>query len=186
VDWNKDEVLDIIDFAVEKGAVGHQPFFLIPVGRGKYIAETSIEVLENEELLRGIMQKSQEVPITVKPTCAPQFVRIAKQLGVEMRYSRGCIAGLSYCIINPDGIVQPCAYMKDQVGNVREQSFAEIWANAPFFQTLRTEAYTEPCGSCAYKSACGGCRARAAYYHDGNYMAADEYCAHGKQLLAKV
>jgi len=184
VDWNKDEVLDIIDFAVENGAIAHQPFFLIPVGRGEYIAETSIEVLENEELLGKIMKKSTEVPIAVKPTCAPQFVRIAEQLGIETRYSRGCLAGLTYCIINPDGIVQPCAYMKQEAGNVREQSFDEIWATSPIFETLRTEAYADPCGSCDYKKGCGGCRARAAYYHDGDFMTADEYCAHGKKLTA--
>ena len=182
VDWNKDEVLDIIDFAVQKGAIAHQPFFLIPVGRGIYIAETSIEVLENEDLLGRIMKKSTEVPIAVKPTCAPQFVRIAEQLGISTRYSRGCLAGLTYCIINPDGIVQPCAYMKQEAGNVREQTFDDIWANSPVFETLRTEAYADPCGSCDYKKGCGGCRARAAYYHDGDFMAADEYCAHGKKL----
>ena len=182
VDWNKDEVLDIIDFAVEKGAVAHQPFFLIPVGRGEYIAETSIEVLENEDLLGKIMKKSTGVPISVKPTCAPQFVRIAKQMGIATRYSRGCLAGLTYCIINPDGIVQPCAYMKQRAGNVREQSFDDIWANSPLFETLRTQAYSDPCGSCDFKKDCGGCRARAAYYHDNDFMATDEYCAHGKQL----
>jgi putative heme d1 biosynthesis radical SAM protein NirJ2 len=185
VDWNKDELLDIIDFAVEKGAIAHQPFFLIPVGRGEYIAETSIEVLENEELIAKIMRKSTEVPISVKPTCAPQFVRIAEQMDIDTRFSRGCLAGLTYCIINPDGIVQPCAYMKQEAGNVRTQGFDEIWATSPVFQTLRTEAYADPCGSCDYKQGCGGCRARAAYYHEGDFMAADEYCAHGKKLTAE-
>jgi putative heme d1 biosynthesis radical SAM protein NirJ2 len=186
IDWNQNELLDIIDFAVEKGAIAHQPFFLIPVGRGKYIEDTSIQVLENEDLLRNIMRKSTEVPISVKPTCAPQFVRIARQLGIDMRFTRGCLAGLSYCIINPQGIVQPCAYMKEEVGNVREQPFDEIWENSPIFQKLRTQAYAKPCGSCDYKDGCGGCRARAAYYHDGDFMAADDYCAHGKQLLTEA
>ena len=29
---------------------------------------------------------------------------------------------------------------------------------------------------------CGGCRARAAYYHDGDYMQEDSYCAYGRGL----
>ena len=29
---------------------------------------------------------------------------------------------------------------------------------------------------------CGGCRARAAYYHDGNILAQDDYCLHGREL----
>jgi len=182
MDWNKDEVLALTDLAVELGAIAHYLFFLIPVGRGRYIAETSLEVLENEALLRSIMEKQRQVPIELKPTCAPQFVRVAQQMGVQTRFSRGCLAGLSYCIVSPVGIVRPCAYMLEPAGDVRQQPFDEIWKTSGLFQSLRTQAYGQPCGSCDYKAGCGGCRARAAYYHDGDYMAADEYCAHGKQL----
>ena len=34
MDWNRDEICDGIDFAVEKGAMAAYLFFLIPVGRG--------------------------------------------------------------------------------------------------------------------------------------------------------
>ncbi|MEE1454204.1 MAG: radical SAM protein, partial [Ellagibacter isourolithinifaciens] len=96
VDWNRDEVCDITDFAQSIGAVNHSIFFLIPVGRGKYIEETSLKVLENEALLQDIMRKAAEVDIDVKPTCAPQFTRVADQLGIPTRYTRGCLAGLTY------------------------------------------------------------------------------------------
>jgi putative heme d1 biosynthesis radical SAM protein NirJ2 len=183
MDWNQDEVLKITDYAVESGAAAHYLFFLIPVGRGKYIQETSLQVLENEELLRSIMQKQRTSPLEIKPTCAPQFVRVARQMGVDTRFSRGCLAGLSYCIISPAGIVRPCAYMMEPAGDLRQDSFDAIWENSQVFKTLRTQAYSGACGQCDYKDGCGGCRARAAYYHDGDYMAADEYCAHGKQLI---
>lgn len=183
MDWNTDEILDITDFAVEKGAIAHYQFFLIPVGRGKFIEETAIKVLENEDLLHGIMQKSTKVSIDCKPTCAPQFVRVARQMGIDTpRFSRGCLAGITYCIISPEGIVRPCAYMMEPAGDLRQQSFDEIWETSEVFKALRTQGYHGSCGTCEYKDGCGGCRARAAYYHDGDYMAADEYCAHGKQL----
>jgi putative heme d1 biosynthesis radical SAM protein NirJ2 len=184
MDWNQAEVLDITDFAVELGAIAHYLFFLIPVGRGKYIAETSLQVLENETLLTRIMEKQQQVSIDLKPTCAPQFVRVARQMGVDTRFSRGCLAGLTYCIISPKGIVRPCAYMLEPAGDLRKESFDSSWENSELFKTLRSQAYEKPCGACDYKDGCGGCRARAAYYHEGDYMAADEYCAHGKQLTA--
>ena len=38
------------------------------------------------------------------------------------------------------------------------------------------------CGKCGYKTICGGCRARSAYYHDGDILQEDSYCAFGKQL----
>ncbi len=182
VDWNRDEVCDITDFAEEIGAVAHYIFFLIPVGRGEYIQETSLEVLENEALLRDIMKKSAEVSIDVKPTCAPQFTRVAKQLGIDTRFTRGCLAGLTYCVVGSEGIVRPCAYMTEEAGDVREQPFDEIWKTSPVFEKLRTQAYSGACGSCDYKDGCGGCRARAAYYHDGDILAQDDYCAHGQQL----
>lgn len=184
VDWNRDEVCAITDFAEAIGAVAHYIFFLIPVGRGEYIQETSLEVLENETLLREIMEKSAEVSIDVKPTCAPQFTRVAKQLGIDTRFTRGCLAGLTYCVVGSEGIVRPCAYMTEEAGDVRTQPFDEIWKTSPVFERLRTQAYSGACGTCDYKDGCGGCRARAAYYHDGDILAQDDYCAHGQQLDA--
>lgn len=182
LDWNEDEVCDITDFAVEQGAVAHYVFFLIPVGRGKFINDTALKVADNERLLRRIMAKQAEVPIDVKPTCAPQFTRVAKQLGVETRFARGCLAGLTYCIVSPEGVVRPCAYMTQEAGNVREQPFDEIWETSPVFERLRSRSYEGACGTCDYREGCGGCRARAAYYHDGDFMAQDDYCAHGLNL----
>ena len=182
LDWNEDEVCDITDFAVEQGAVAHYVFFLIPVGRGKFIKDTALKVADNERLLRRIMAKQAEVPIDVKPTCAPQFTRVAEQLGVETRFKRGCLAGLTYCIVSPEGVVRPCAYMTQEAGNVREQPFDEIWKTSPVFERLRSRSYEGACGTCDYRDGCGGCRARAAYYHDGDFMAQDDYCAHGLNL----
>ena len=179
VDWNRDEVCAITDFAVEIGAMAHYVFFLIPVGRGKFIQETSLEVLDNEKLLNDIMTKASQVPIDVKPTCAPQFTRVAKQLGVDTRFERGCLAALTYCVVGSEGIVRPCAYMTEEAGDVRTQPFDEIWRTSPVFEKLRTQAYSGSCGTCDYAQGCGGCRARAAYYHDGDILAQDDYCAHG-------
>lgn len=182
VGWNRDEICGITDFAVEMGAVGHFVFFLIPVGRGEFIQDTALEVRENELLLRQLMEKQREVPIPVKPTCAPQFTRVAAELGVKTRYRQGCLAGLTYCVVGSQGIVRPCAYMTEEAGDVREAPFDAIWNESAVFARLRTRAYSGACGSCDYSDRCGGCRARAAYYHEGNYLAQDDYCAHGLGL----
>ncbi len=182
LDWNQDEICDITDFAVAEGAIAHYVFFLIPVGRGRYINDTALQVAANERLLRKIMAKQAEVAIDVKPTCAPQFTRVAKQLGVETRFERGCLAGLTYCIVSPEGVVRPCAYMLEEAGSVRERPFDEIWRSAEVFERLRAREYGGSCGTCDYREGCGGCRARAAYYHDGDYLAQDDYCAHGRGI----
>ena len=66
--------------------------------------------------------------------------------------------------------------MKMAIGNVKEKPFDEIWAESPVFKTLRTESYSGQCGQCKYGASCGGCRARAAYYHKGDFMSADPLC----------
>lgn len=128
------------------------------------------------------MKKQQEVDIELKPTCAPQFMRIAKQMEVSTRFSRGCLAGTSYCIISPKGQVQPCAYLNIPLGDVRETPFDEIWQQHPVLKELRTLDYKGGCGVCKYKKICGGCRARAAYYEEGDYMAEEPWCLyHGRK-----
>ena len=145
------------------------------------IEEESLRAEQYEELLRRIMKKQADTKIELKPTCAPQFMRIAAQMGIKTRFSKGCLAGLSYCILSPVGIVQSCAYLNIPAGNVRETPFTDIWRDAEIFKKLRTEKYSGGCGVCDYKKICGGCRARAYYYHD-DYMAEEPWCLyHGRK-----
>ena len=182
MDWNQQELEAMTDFAVEIGAKAHHFFFLVPTGRAATIEEESLRAEQYEDVLTRIMKKQQEVDIELKPTCAPQFLRIADQLGIRTRFHRGCLAGLSYCIISPRGKVQPCAYLNMELGDVHDTPFDEIWNNSEVLKKLRTLEYSGGCGSCNYKGVCGGCRARAAYYHGGDYMAEEPWCLyHGRR-----
>lgn len=176
MDWNVNELEDITDFAIEIGAMAHHVFFLVPTGRAVNIEEEALRQVEYEKTIIRLMKKQTEVDIEIKPTCAPQFMRIAQQRNIPMRFSRGCLAGISYCIINPRGNVQPCAYLDIAVGNVKEKPFDEIWQESQMFKELRTMEYEGKCGYCDYIDSCGGCRARAYYYSQGNYMAQDDWC----------
>ena len=182
MDWNNHELEAITDFAVAEGAVAHHFFFLVPTGRAKTIEAESLRAEQYEETLTRIMKKQTEVDIELKPTCAPQFMRIAAQMGIKTRFRRGCLAGTAYCIISPRGKVQPCAYLNMELGDVREMPFDEIWRNNEVLNTLRTLEYKGGCGECEFKRACGGCRARAAFYNDGDYMAEEPWCLyHGRK-----
>ena len=177
MDWNQHELEAITDFAVELGAKAHHLFFLVPTGRAASIEEEALRTREYEEVLRRVMIKQRSVPIELKPTCAPQFLRIASELGIKTRFRRGCLAGLSYCIISPRGKVQPCAYLNMELGDVRQTPFDQIWKTNKVLARLRTLDYGGKCGMCRYKNACGGCRARAACYNEGDFMAEDQ-CAY--------
>jgi len=185
MDWNVDELESITDFAIEIGAMAHHVFFLVPTGRAVNIEEEALRKVEYEKTITRLMKKQTEVGIEIKPTCAPQFMRIAKQKNIPVRFSRGCLAGISYCIISPKGDVQPCAYLDIAVGNVKEKPFDEIWRESQMFKELRSMQYEGKCGSCDYIDSCGGCRARAYYYTQGNYMAQDDWCLYKPRGVCK-
>lgn len=74
-----------------------------------------------------------------------------------------CLAGNSSCYISPDGTVQPCLDWETTAGNIRDQSFTEIWETAPVFlgaRTIRRGSFTG-CSSCENFSHCSLCPARA-------------------------
>jgi putative heme d1 biosynthesis radical SAM protein NirJ2 len=177
VGWNAREVEALTDLAVEKGARAHHIFFLVPAGRAVKIEEESLRSAEYEKLLRRILKKQQQVSIELKPTCAPQFMRLTRQMGVPTRFQRGCLAGVAYCVVDPQGNVQPCAYLNIPLGNIREVPFRALWQDHPVLNRLRTGAYLGACGSCKYSKICGGCRARA-YFYTGDYMAEEPWCSY--------
>ena len=92
--------------------------------------------------------------------------------------TRGCLAGTGFCFISHRGSVQGCGYLDVEAGNVRNQPFSEIWANAHLFQQLRNLSNIKgKCGACEYKRICGGCRARA-YETTNDYLEAEPYCVY--------
>jgi radical SAM protein with 4Fe4S-binding SPASM domain len=92
-------------------------------------------------------------------------------------YLGGCPAGRLYCNIQPNGDVTPCMFMPSYpvAGNLRKQSFEEIW-NSPTFAALRERRHLKgKCGKCAFVVVCGGCRAKASAY-ENDYLASDRTC----------
>ena len=158
---NYDEVDDIMALAESLGVDNFHLFFLVPTGRGTDIEDITPQMYE--DMIRSTLAKTTKYKLNVKPSCAPQFMRVAKDQGVDMsRWVRGCMAGLYYCRIYPSGEVTPCPYMPVSLGNIRERSFKDIWFNSEVFRALRDfDQLKGKCGACEHRDVCGGCRARA-------------------------
>jgi len=102
------------------------------------------------------------------------------------RTTRGCLAGDGYCFISYRGDVTPCGYFPVAAGNVRQQSFKEVYLDSSLFCSLRDFGqYEGKCGVCEFLRVCGGCRARA-YSLTGNYLAEEPYCVHQPRALAEA
>jgi radical SAM protein with 4Fe4S-binding SPASM domain len=109
-----------------------------------------------------------------------------KDIQIYTDYIGGCGTGRCYCSIQPNGLVTPCVFMPKVVGDLRKQTFMEIWEGSPDFQTLcDRENRTDHCRICRYKYQCGGCRARA-YNYLGDMRAGDPGCIYNLKQWEQV
>jgi radical SAM protein with 4Fe4S-binding SPASM domain len=116
----------------------------------------------------------------VRAKCAPHFMRHVYETDPDspvLNYETRCPCGTQYCRITPDGKVTPCPYLPEVAGDLRVESFGDIWRSSPLFQRLREAPLGGKCGSCEYRQICGGCRARA-FALEGDALAADPSCAY--------
>jgi len=187
---NADRLEDMLKLTEELGAVAFHIFMLVPTGRGEQIADQELPPEEYERVLNWAYDRSKESKIHFKPTDAPHYYRIirqrAKEEGREVTaetygfdaLTRGCLGGITFGFVSHVGDVQPCGYFDMPAGNIRKQSFKEIWTSSKLFCDLRDYSKLEgKCGICEYKGVCGGCRARA-LAATGDYMAEEPYCVY--------
>ena len=194
---NNRMVDEMHDLALREGAAAFHPFLLVPTGRGEDLVDVELTPEEYEEVLTWAYQCQKTSPMHFKPTDAPQYYRIIRQLcaaegrevtpetyGMEAM-TRGCLGGITFAFISHVGDVQPCGYFDMQLGNVRDVPFSQIWETSPVFDDLRHyERLRGKCGACEYVGVCGGCRARA-LAATGDYLAEEPYCAYVPRKVAR-
>lgn len=192
------EIDDILDLAEDIGLTKVIFFNFIPTGRAKDIEEKDLTPDEREEFMKLLYREMGRRKIEVLTT-APQYARIcllveggpvspahfyaggnyaAKTLA---EFVGGCGAGRIYAGIQPNGVVIPCVFMPIPVGNIRENSFRNIWDNSQEFKLLRDrDSFKGHCRNCDYRNFCGGCRARA-YYYNSSFLEDDPGCIRNKR-----
>lgn len=195
----------LLRLSLDIGAVAFHPFFLVPTGQGKGLEDVELSPQEYEDTLNWIYERQQELGdrIFFKPTDAPHYMRIVNQRRknlpachtqtaaagnghIASGMTRGCLAGTGFCFISATGKIKGCGYLNAEAGDIREQSFVEVWNRSPLFQQLRDLANLKgKCGACEYKVVCGGCRARA-LEATGDYLEAEPYCIYEPASLRKV
>lgn len=206
---NVTELDDMLALALDLGCDALHIFMLVPVGCGLQLAESAmLPANEYERVLHWFYDRSKEVSIDLKATCAPHYFRVRAQRIVYERaqgdrstpfvahgtrlhaapdpaggqplsaMTRGCLAGTAVCFVSQRGDVFPCGYLPVSAGNVRNQPFREIWAGADVFRKLRDAD--------ALEGKCGACRFHAicagcrarAYAASGNYLAEEPFCVY--------
>ncbi|MES9880494.1 MAG: radical SAM protein [Sedimenticola sp.] len=180
---NAHEVQAMIDFAKASGAHVLNIFFLVCTGRGESMSD--ITPARYEAVLKQLVEAQEQTQdLIIRARCAPHYKRVAYEHNPDSPLTRaqgyeggGCLAGIHYCRITPEGAVTSCPYIPDEEGSIRKQGFWEIWDNSPTFEQLRNPILGGKCGQCEYQKLCVGCRARPLAM-GGTLMDADPWCGH--------
>ena len=192
---NVDCLDELLNLSLEVGAVAFHPFMLVPTGRGKGLASVELSSERYEQTLHWLYDKQTELGdrIFFKPTDVPHFLRVVKQRQKQDKskkvtavtgrnpantITRGCLAGTGFCFVSHRGKVKGCGYLDVEAGDIRKETFAQVWTGSALFNQLRDLANLKgKCGVCEYRKICGGCRARA-FEVTGDYLAAEPYCVY--------
>lgn len=196
---NQADIPAVYQLAKRLGATAWYLFMIVPTGRAEDVLDELISTEDYDRILKWHYEmEKNEKDLLVRPTCAPHYYRLTLQeaqaegIKYERRNlkfstggSKGCLAGQLICLINVDGDVLPCSYFPLKAGNIKTQSFKDIWENSELFADLRNfKAYKGKCGKCEYLKICGGCRARA-YALKGDYLAEEPFCRYIPNAIKK-
>jgi len=111
--------------------------------------------LDNEGLAQAVshIERLQQAGLPVKyGNCVPQCF--------TPNSSRGCLAGVAYCTVDPWGNLRPCTLSSLRAGNLLVQPLHELW-HSPTMEKFRASIPTA-CHQCNAFAVChGGCKALA-------------------------
>lgn len=187
---NLHDLQNILKLVVEIGAKEWDVFMLVPTGRGK--VEMEITPQQYEETSHFVYNSNLSSPIPIKMTCSPQYTRVNAQRrkdsesqGSQVRGragphggGSGCMASNGFCFVSHVGEVFGCGFLPVPAGNIRQQSFKQIYQQSPLFVELRNHSLLKgKCGICEHQRICGGCRARALSVK-GSYLEEEPYCTY--------
>jgi len=176
---NVDEFDEYVELAKKLKLDNVSLLRFVEQGRGK----KNVFSLNTDEILHLFLmiEKYKETEsFSFKIGCPLDFGFIYKR----SRTAIPCKAGISRCVVRPNGNVIPCPAFKDSAefvaGNVNTKSLVNIWNTSHVLQEIRGFSYrklTGPCETCSFLKICKGrCHAQRIHSNGDLYLGPDPYC----------
>jgi radical SAM protein with 4Fe4S-binding SPASM domain len=171
---NYHELEAVIDQCIAWGVQRFNLSRLVPMGRG--CPDLDLTPAEWKEVVTGFEAKRRAVADKIEfSTHLAQLILVDPTLACIPGFA-GCQAGRAQGCIGAEGEVMPCVLLPVVIGNVREQSLADIWHESSVIRSLQDRSLLGgACGTCTYREKCGGCRG-VAFAYTGDHLAADPRC----------
>ncbi|MCC7498965.1 MAG: TIGR04053 family radical SAM/SPASM domain-containing protein [Bryobacterales bacterium] len=187
---NMNRLQELADIVRDSEARLWSVFFLVVTGRAAKGDDLTAD--EYEEVFEFLYRTSKTAPFDIKTTEAQHYRRyVAQQRKTEggpkaaaqaggdvIQRQAGINDGKGFVFISHTGEIFPSGFLPVTAGNVRTQSLADVYRNAPLFRELRSPSKLGgKCGACEFRNLCGGSRSRA-YALTGDYLASDPRCSY--------
>jgi radical SAM protein with 4Fe4S-binding SPASM domain len=178
---NAGSFMDIVDLALNMGVHKLGYSRLVPSGRGAGMLQEMLSTDTVKDLYEKIfsLETGNLQIVTGDPVASQSVAEDADDMGDIP--SGGCAAGVSGLTILPDGTIVPCRRLYIPIGNIRRDSFREIWSTSGVLEALRNRnRYSGKCGACKRWANCRGCRAIAYAFSkakgESDFLAEDPQC----------
>ena len=186
---NLNEIPQIISLLYQFGV--RRIFLMRLISAGRALDNRSLYPTPEEyiRLLRQVYELDQKIPdmFIFYPNLPASYYERSIGLGnyeklKNQEIIEQCIVGGMSCTIGPSGDIMPCDICVGSIslGNVRRDSFGDVWNNSDVFDHLRRLSKGDqiPCRDCSFCGVCtAGCRALPSQIGtDGNRYAADPLC----------
>lgn len=111
----------------------------------------------------------------------------AEENETEPQESFLCHAGSDSCCVGSDGDVFPCTVLRWRCGNLKTQSFHEIWNASPVLARWRavTERDYPSCLACAFRDRCRFCPGMGFMEHGNALVPSQELCRITKAMWSE-
>lgn len=169
-------IAETADFARDAGASSIMFERFVPLGAGQAMSEA---VLTAEDWYQAIAAIGQIAGLEVDPddlaACRAFWLWLDRE-PEEALDAALCNLGSESMALMPDGTVYPCRRLEIPVGNLLQESFAEIRTRLAEWECsrIRLKLHGDICGTCPFDD-CPGCRAMARAL-TGDPLADDPQC----------
>ncbi len=180
---NIDQLEDLFNLLNLLKIDGWYVYDFIPAGRGNELKNEILNSIQRQQLFERLQNFAASGNMSINPypysitinSACGKDTYFYKKYGRLTEFFKGCLTARWTCHVSSNGDIHPCYLLPHKLGNLKQQTFQDIWFNKSniVLKELRDRKQLKgDCGMCRYRDVCGGCRARA-FYSTGDYFESD-------------